>query len=70
MAVSLVAQNIGTRDEKHSGACEFLIDAQSDLTSGNEQIDDAPAGSVAYIADSGKVYMKKNSGSWVEFGGA
>ena len=69
MAITLVSRKPATRDFAFHGKGEFLIDSEADLSSGNAQIEDAFPGSIAYIADSATVYMKKNDGTWVIFGG-
>ena len=69
MAVTLVARKPATKDFAFHGRGEFLIDSASDLSSGNAQIEEAFPGSIAYIPDTGVIYMKKNNGTWVVFGG-
>ena len=69
MAVTLVGRKPATKDFAFHGRGEFLIDSADDLTSGNVQIEEAFPGSIAYIADTATVYMKKNDGTWVIFGG-
>ena len=67
MAATLVAP--GSKDVSLTGKQEFVIDSYSDLSPGNAQTKAAAVGSVAYIVNTGVVYMKKNDGTWAEFGG-
>lgn len=69
MASTVVSVNPGSLDLTLKGPQLIVIDAYTDLVPGDEKTQAAPIGSQAVIIESGTVYMKKNDGTWAEFGG-
>jgi hypothetical protein len=61
MAFSIVGANPATKDIHLTGKLEILVDSLLDL---DNLPSDAPAGSVAYTADLGQIWIKSNAGVW------